>query len=269
MTLASIRARTHELLSVEHRADRTSRWFNGLIGGLIVGNMLATVLESVSSIRQGHEAWFSYFETLSVVAFSIEYVARLWSAAAGFGARVRLMFRPMMLVDLLAILPWYLPRAGVDLRVLRALRLFRVARVMRLGPYVSAQRTLMRMFERCRYELGATLALGILLLLLASSGMYFVEREAQPEAFSSIPAAMWWAVVTLTTVGYGDTYPVTAAGQLLGGVIATLGIGLFALPTAILGASFLEALKEERQHPEPARCPRCGADLSPRSRGGA
>ncbi|MEE9385001.1 MAG: ion transporter [Nannocystaceae bacterium] len=261
MSFVSIRIRTNELLSVEHRGDATSRWFNALLGGLIVLNVVATILESVSWIRQGRESVFAAFETASVAVFSLEYVARLWSAANSWRARLRLALRPMMLVDLLSILPWYLPRTGVDLRVLRALRLLRVVRVLRLGPYAAAQRTLLGMVKRSRYELGVTLSFGVVLVLLAASSMYLVEREAQPDAFSSIPAAMWWAVVTLTTVGYGDVYPVTPVGQAIGAVIATLGIGLFALPTAILGASFLDALRNERETASRGNCPHCGGDL--------
>jgi voltage-gated potassium channel len=170
------------------------------------------------------------------------------------------MLSPFALIDLLAILPFYIPASALDFRSFRAVRLFRVLRIARLGRYSEAMRLTGRVVTSKRAELLSSAFIMAILMLFASSLMYFAERDAQPENFSSIPAAMWWAVATLSTVGYGDIYPLTAAGKLLASVIALLGIGMFALPTGILGAGFVEEIQRRREAPR--CCPKCGVDLT-------
>jgi voltage-gated potassium channel len=167
--------------------------------------------------------------------------------------RVRFVLSPMALVDLLSILPLLIPALGIDLRSARVLRLFRVVRVAKLARYSRTLRLFGHVFRERAPELVVVLALLATLLLLTSSLMYYAENAAQPDVFSSIPATLWWAIATLTTVGYGDVYPVTGLGKLLAGVICVLGIGMFALPTSILGAAFSRQLEEA-----PRRCPHCG-----------
>lgn len=162
----------------------------------------------------------------------------------------------MPLIDLLAIAPFYLPMMGVDLRAFRALRLFRLLRVAKLGRYSMALKLIGHVVRSKREELITTVIFMLLLLLFASSLMYFAERDVQPEVFGSIPESMWWAVTTLTTVGYGDVSPVTPVGKALGSVVAILGVGMFALPTGILGSGFVEAI--ENQKNDSGICPTCG-----------
>lgn len=165
----------------------------------------------------------------------------------------------MALVDLLAVLPFFLQFIGVDLRFVRAFRLMRLFRLAKAARYVTALHLFRAVARSKREELVLTTCVLALLLLVASSSMYFAEHGAQPEEFSSIPATMWWAVATLTTVGYGDVIPVTVFGRFLGSAVAILGIGLFALPTAILGSGFVEEIAKTKQ---PQRCPHCGKELS-------
>ena len=143
---------------------------------------------------------------------------------------------------------------GLDLRFLRVARL--LARIVRLSRYFTGLRTLGRVLHTKRGELFAVISVLLLLLVMTSSLMFFAEHEAQPEEFASIPKAMWWSIITLTTVGYGDVFPVTAAGRLLAGLIAIVGIGLFALPAGILGSGFMEELGKEEN--VPFLCPHCG-----------
>jgi voltage-gated potassium channel len=166
----------------------------------------------------------------------------------------------MALVDLLAILPFYLPKSGMDLRVLRALRLMRVFRVAKVWRYSAALHTLGRVFVTRREQLLATLFTAFLLVVVASTLMYYVEHEAQPDRFSSVPASMWWGIATITTIGYGDMYPVTPWGKVLASVMAVLGIALFALPTAILGTAFLEELQSRNKAADEV-CPHCGKPI--------
>jgi len=165
----------------------------------------------------------------------------------------------MAVVDLLAILPFYLPFLGFDLRVIRVMRLLRILRVAKVGRYYSSLGLIRAVFRDKKEELVLTSFLMAMLLIISASVMYYCENAEQPEAFSSIPASIWWAVATLTTVGYGDIYPVTTVGKACASVIAVLGIGMFALPTGILGAGFVEQIQKKRRPPR--KCPHCGGEL--------
>ena len=257
--------RVYQILEVAAPGDRLSRVFDFFIIALIGLNVLAIMLETVESVHRLSPISFKVFEWVSVLIFSVEYVLRIWSCttnpeyAAPIRGRLRFASRLLPMIDLLAVLPFYLPFVGVDLRFFRAVRLFRLFRVAKLGRYSQALQLFGRVLAAKKAELGVTLFTLFLLLLLASCLMYYAEREAQPEAVSSIPAAMWWGVATLTTVGYGDVCPVTVAGKMVAAVIAVLGIGMFALPTGILGAGFVEELQKRRR---PRRtCPHCGRHL--------
>ncbi|MCU7844679.1 MAG: ion transporter [Candidatus Thiodiazotropha sp. (ex Monitilora ramsayi)] len=231
--------------------------------GLITLNVLAVILDSVEGIYRAYKPWFDTFEVFSVAVFTIEYVLRLWACTSlpayrhPVSGRFRFALTPLALVDLFAILPSLLTWGGIDLRALRVVRLARIARIAKLGHYSKALQLMASVVRRKRHELAISLILMFVMLILASSLMYVVENEHQPEAFSSIPATMWWAVATLTTVGYGDVTPVTGIGKLLGAFIAIFGIGLFALPAGIIAAGFIEE-KEDDSNTYPSHCPHCG-----------
>lgn len=255
------RARIADILEPGDEPGRAARVVNGALLALIAANLVALVLESVESVHREAPAAFRTFERVSLAIFAVEYVLRLWSCtalpryAAAVRGRIRFALTPMAIVDLLAIAPLVLPL--VDLRSVRVIRLFRLFRVAKVARYSRTLRLFARVFHERRTELGTVLFLVASLLLLASSLMYYVEHDAQPDAFSSIPATFWWAVATLTTVGYGDVYPVTELGKLLAGIICLLGIGMIALPTSILGAAFAKELGSEA----PRRCPHCDREL--------
>ncbi len=202
-----------------------------------------------------------------MAVFTAEYALRLWSGPAGgwrgLRGRLRLAARPLLVIDLLAILPAYLTFLGVDLRVLRMARMVRLARLAKLARYSVALRLLGRGLWERREELVVTALVGVFALFVAAALMYYAEHDAQPEVFASIPASFWWAVTTLTTVGYGDAYPVTVAGKVVGALVQVLGVGLFAVPAGLLGGSFLEQVERRRREREPPRCPHCGAALPP------
>lgn len=264
----SVRRQVHELL--EPRAgDRLGRLVDGVILLVIALNVVAFILETVESVHRMAPGFFRRFEIFSVIIFSAEYLLRLWSVtadpryAAPIRGRIRFALTPMAMIDLLAVLPFYLPFVGIDLRVFRAARLFRIFRVAKLGRYSLALQTFGRVLTAKREELVTTLMLLLLLLLFAASLLYFAENRAQPEAFSSIPAAMWWGIATLTTVGYGDVYPITWIGRFLASLIAIAGIGMFALPTGILGAAFVEEI-QNRRRARAVTCPHCGLEFEQR-----
>ncbi len=240
-------------MEVASPGDTASRVFDLFILTLISLNIFMLVFETVNSVYRSCPLCFNYFELFSIVIFTVEYVIRIWCCVenpkfrAPLTGRLKYIISFMGLVDLLAILPFYLPFTGVDSRFLRAVRLFRLVRIFKLTRYSVALSSIQHVLIKRKAELISTLMVLLLLLLVASSMMYFAEKEAQPEAFSSIPMTMWWGIATLTTVGYGDIYPITVIGKMLGAVIAVLGIGMFALPAGIVGASFLEELEERRK----------------------
>ncbi|NRA51391.1 MAG: ion transporter [Phaeodactylibacter sp.] len=255
-----MKKRTYELLNISGEKGDLSWWVDVFLISLILLNALALILETVEPVYQQHQEFFYYFELISVIIFSIEYVLRVWSAnespkySKPFSGNIRYALTPLALIDLLAVLPFYLPLLGFDFRIARTLRLFRLLRLFKISRYTKALHHISKVFQDKKEELGISLTFTTLLLLLASTLMYFAEHEAQPEVFSSIPETMWWGIATLTTVGYGDVYPVTALGKLLGGIIPVIGIGLFALPTGILASGFSEKLSKE----DAEVCPRCG-----------
>ena len=213
------------------------------------------VLETVDSIAESYPSAFLYFEWVVVSVFALEYILRLWSCTADpnyshpLRGRLRFMISPLHLVDLVAVLPafvgLFIP-LGVDSVALRVVRL--LARSTRLGVYAEGIRTLLRVFKAKSNELISVIASLMVILLFGSILMYYAEHPAQPETFSSIPVTAWWGIVTLTTVGYGDMAPVTAMGRLLAGLMAILGIGMFALPAAILASGFVQEMKSKTNH---------------------
>jgi voltage-gated potassium channel len=163
---------------------------------------------------------------------------------------------------LVAILPFYLS-LGLDLRFVRVLRLLRVFRLAKAARYFPALRLFGRVLRDKREEIVVSLAFLAILLIMTSSLIYYVERGAQPEVFGSIPEALWWSVVTVTTVGYGDAYPVTTFGKVLGGMVALLGTGIGAIPAGLLASGFSEALDDEEEDESSIQyCPHCGSELT-------
>lgn len=260
-----MKRRIYEILEVARPGDGASRFFDLALVSLILLNILAVILDSVPAYNARFGDWFHAFEVFSVAVFTVEYLLRLWTStfiprfARPLTGRLRYAATPLAIFDLLAILPFYLAFLPLDLRVLRIFRIARVLRILKLAHYSETLRSLVRVVAGKKEELVLSMTFLVMLLVVASSMMYFAEHEAQPAVFSSIPAAMWWGIATLTTVGYGDAVPVTDIGRLLGAVIAVLGIGMFALPTGILGSGFMEEM--QRRKSGQAVCPHCGKTL--------
>jgi len=262
----SVRDRVFHLLEVEERDRGIEKALNGALAALIILNIAAVMLETVEDLHIAYRWVFAAFEIFSVSVFAAEYLLRLWACTVkpGFAhpvwGRLRYAVSPIALVDLAAILPSIVPGGTVDLRFARAIRLVRLGRALKIARYSQSLHALGRVLRAKRSELAVTGFAALILLVCAASGIYFAEHEAQPRVFSSIPAALWWGVVTLTTVGYGDVFPVTPLGKTLAAVVAILGIGLFALPTGILAGGFAEDLQRQREGSRKP-CPHCGGDL--------
>lgn len=254
------RARAYDVFEVG-AGGRKGLAFDYAIMALIVANVVAVIMETVDPLFVSYQRAFYGFEIVSVAIFTVEYAGRIWVApehpkyAHPVWGRLRFATSPYMVIDLLAIIPFYVAFL-VDLRFLRAIRLLRFLRLLKLTRYSESLQLFFTAVRLKREQFVITSVVGVILLLTASSLMYFVERSAQPEAFASIPAAMWWGVITLTTVGYGDVTPVTPLGKAIGALVAVIGIGLFALPASILASGFIEAAQGET-----VECPHCGNPL--------
>ena len=254
MGYSQIQNRILEILEPAQKGDMASRVCDTLIALLVVFNILAVTLESVSDLSVKYADHFYTFEFFSVIIFSIEYLMRLWASAAKhanedkiFGsARLGYMFSFSGLIDLVSILPFYLQALfpGLDLRVLRTLRLLRI---FKLSNYNTAIEDLFSAVYEERKSFIAALYLFVIAFVLTSSLIYYAENEAQPEKFASIPDAMYWSLITLTTVGYGDVVPVTIWGKVFASIISLVGIGIVAIPTGLISASFVEEIHNAKK----------------------
>ena len=242
----SWRRRCHDILEYSNDADPVSAGVNIGLVVLIVANVLAFAAETIPDLAARYGDAFALFNLVSVIIFTVEYVLRIWSCVEipmlsqvrAYRARLRFAAQPLQLIDLAAILPFYLSFIfGIDLRILRVLRLFRFLKLARYSP---ALYSLGRVIANERRALTGALLVMVALLLFAASGMYFLERRAQPEVFGSIPSAAWWAIATLTTVGYGDVVPVTPFGRLFGALVMLFGLASFALPIGIIATGFAQ-----------------------------
>jgi voltage-gated potassium channel len=245
-----LRRRVQFILDAGHMAGPAGAIFETCLIVLIVANVLAVTLESVPSIRRAAPEFFTAFEAVSVVLFTLEYLARLWSVPddpryAGLSpwkARLRCVLQPLMIVDLLAIAPTYIELIApiIDLRMLR---LFRLLRILKIARYSPALTTFAHVIVSERRALIGTLLLLICVMCFSAEAMYVAEGRVQPRLFGTIPDCMWWAITTLTTVGYGDSVPQTAPGKIVAGITMILGLGLFALPVGIVATGFVHEIR--------------------------
>jgi len=254
--IQNIRKRAFNVLEIGEKGDRLSRIIDILLISLISLNVLSVILETLPSLQNKYQLFFDRFEFFSVCIFSIEYFARAWSAVESsdkdythpFWGRLRYMLTPMALIDLIVILPFYLGMfLPLDLRFMRVLRLLRVFKLTR---YSSSMSLLLQVLADEAKSIGAALFILFIMIIMASSLIYLAEHEAQPEAFNSIPASMWWSVITMTSIGYGDVIPITVVGKVLASIIGVISIGIVALPAGLLASGFSEALRQRRAHYE-------------------
>ena len=263
-----LKKRIYDIIQPNSGNDKASAIFDWIIISLIVTNVLLVVLDTFSGIPSDIKNIFGHIELISVLIFTGEYLLRLWTAdhlypaSSSVKARVNYILSFLAIVDLLAILPFYLPFIfPIDLRVLRMVRLLRLLRLLKVNRYTSSLSTVGNVVKRKASQLIASMFVVIILMVMASILMYSIEFDAQPEVFQNAFSGFWWAIATMTTVGYGDIYPITIAGKALGAVIALLGIGLVAVPTGIISAGFMENITHESQQEEKHFCPYCGKHI--------
>ena len=269
MTKNALKQRVFDVISKAEEGDRASRAFDLTVMALILLSVAMIVLESFADLAARFGTLFSVCEAIIAAVFTAEYALRIWTADLLYPGeehpRRKYVLSPMALVDLLAIAPFYLPMLGIRfLRTLRLLRLFRLLRVFKLHRYFDALQIVVDVLRSSASQLIISIFLCLFVMLFSAIVMYTVENPVQPEQFPNVIASLWWAICTLTTVGYGDVYPVTAVGRLFASVISLVGIGIIAIPTGIIAAGFSTAINERgRRRDEDARlyCPYCGRRL--------
>ena len=242
-----------QILERGSKDDRTSMLVDRLLGLLIILNIIAISLESIESLSQAFATEFFIFEMVSVTFFGIEYLLRIWASKAnetskyksGSARRLQYIFSFTGLIDLLAILPSVLPLfiGDMDLRWLRAMRL---VRLFKISHYSSALEDLLTAVKSELSSFGAAMYLLLIALFMSSAVMYLVENEAQPDKFSSIPETMWWSLITLTTVGYGDVSPITPVGRIVGAITALMGVCVVAMLTGIVASAFSNQIAQRK-----------------------
>lgn len=248
-----MRKRIFSLLDAGHSEEPLARFVDLFLISLISLNVAAVIFESMPGTYGQYAPYFDAFEIFSVSFFTIEYVLRVWSSVESknprykspIKGRLRFMLSPLTLIDLIVILPFYLSSfVGADLRMLRALRLLRAFRLTR---YANSMNLLLQVLRDEGPIISAALFVLLMMITVAASVTYLAEHDTQPEAFASIPHALWWAVVTMTTIGYGDVVPQTLIGRLCASVIGIISVGMVALPAGILASGFNEALHQRRK----------------------
>jgi voltage-gated potassium channel len=259
----SIKSRVCNVLELADPGDRTAEAVNFFLMMLVVLNVIAVVLETVENVYRAYFSVFHALGDLSIIVFSAEYLLRVWSCDANEKyrsplGRLRFMLMPLVLIDLMVILPIYLSYVFPDHRFLRSLRLLWTFRLLKLSRYSKSLRTILDVLRSQDKELAVSFTAIIFFLVLSSTVVYFLEHDAQPQNFPNIPATMWWAILTMTTIGE-SVYPVTTLGKIIGGLIIILGVATFALSTAILTSGFVEELDKIRVEEEEIKmCPHCG-----------
>ena len=259
-----IKQRIYEIIEKSKDGDKAGLVFNYFIMALICLSLIAVIISSIDSIQNLYSKQLLWFEYFSISIFTVEYIFRIWTASYKYKNSklpfFRYIFSFMGIIDLLAILPSYLPFViNIDLRYLRILRLFRLLRILKLNRYNNSLDLLGRVLKNEKDKLIMTMFIMFILLLFASSTMYYLENQVQPDKFTDILSTLWWAVATLTTIGYGDVYPITPLGKILGGIIAILGIGVIALPSGIISSGLIQEVSRSKSNKK--TCPHCGKEI--------
>lgn len=225
---------------VEINDNKLSRYFSLFIQVLILVSVVTFSIETIPNLKPPTRALLQAIELFSVIIFSLEYILRIYVA----DSKPKFVFSFFGIIDLLAILPFYLS-FGVDLRSLRALRFLRLFRILKLVRYNKAMNHFTRAIKSAKEEIFLFIFITLILIYFSAVGIYYFENEAQPQHFSSIFDSLWWAIITLTTVGYGDVYPITAGGKVFTFIILMIGLGIVAIPTGIISSALTKSIDKK------------------------
>lgn len=231
----------HSLRKIINESNSTkARAFDIFIQIMILISIITFSLETVPGLSESYSSTFHILEIISVSIFTAEYILRVVIAQN----KTKFIFSFFGIVDLLAILPFYLT-IGIDLRTIRILRFLRIFRIFEMTKYHAATERITTALRLAREELILFLLMSGTLIYVSAVGIYYFENEAQPESFSSIFHSLWWAVITLTTVGYGDVYPITLGGRMFTFLILIIGVGIISIPAGLIAAALSQARRVE------------------------
>lgn len=226
---------------VEINDNKKSRYFSFFIQGLILLSVITFSIETIPNLKPRTKVILQVVEWFSVIVFTLEYLLRIYVA----DSKLKFVFSFFGIIDLLAILPFYLS-FGVDLRSLRALRFLRLFRILKLVRYNRAMNHFTTAIKSAKEEIFLFIFITLILIYFSAVGIYYFENQAQPEHFSSIFDSLWWAIITLTTVGYGDVYPITVGGKVFTFFILMIGLGIVAIPTGIISSALTKSVDKEK-----------------------
>lgn len=249
----TFRQKIHALIFPSEYGGNLHSFFDTFIAIWVVISVVAVVLESVMNIHYILDLEFIILDAIAVGIFTLEYFMRIYCCVEdpryqrAIAGRFKQIREPSSLIDLMAIVPFFLEVFLHHLFDLRFLRVFRLLRLLKLTRYTGATKTLTKVIAREWPVLAASAFVMMLLVVLTASLGYLFEHEAQPEKFENIPQSIYWAVITLASVGYGDISPVTPMGRVMTIILALLGIGIFAIPAALLSSAFSDQLRIERE----------------------
>lgn len=262
-----------ELIQPTDRSNIGSLIFDIFIMTLITFSVLSVFIATFP-ISSEFSDFLNNVENFSLIVFSAEYLLRVWTADLLYPGKGKIRSRlayitsTMAVIDLIAILPFFLPMfLPFNLLSLRAFKLLRILRIFKLSRYLDALSAIIKVFRKKLHEMVASMIVVFILLIIVSLLIYYVEHDAQPDKFANAFSGLWWAVATLTTVGYGDIYPITVPGRILGAIIAIMGIGMVAIPAGILSSGFVEIIeqpepqKNDQKEEKKTYCPHCGKKL--------
>ena len=237
-----------------------SRWrkeglspLNRLSVFLIVLSVILQIIQTEKPLWEAHKETFILTDWILVLFFVIEFLLRVWangldSKYAGFWGKLRFLRQPIVLIDLLTILPFFITFGGSNILWVRAFRALRIFSLAKFDRFTIAFTLLFNSIMERSFELGVTVIFSLMAMIVSATSLYLIESDIQPEAFGSVPRALWWSMSALTTTGYGDVYPITALGKIVASVTAITGIALVAMPTGILAASFSQAFQKRKFH---------------------
>ncbi|MGV8110190.1 potassium channel family protein [Methanospirillum sp.] len=255
------------LMNGDRKEIPAARWFSSSMFLIISLNVIDIIIKTIPNLPEEYFRTLTLINHVSVLLFIIEYLFRLWVSPLNSHysslakAKIAYILTPLAIIDLFALIPYsipiFFPHLGEYNRIFLLLQLFILLKLIR---YSHSLQLFARVFRKKRHQIGMVVYLVIFLLIVSSFLMYYIEHAAQPDKFSSIPATMWWSVITLSTVGYGDMIPITPLGRVLGSIVALLGIGIFALPAGILASGFVEEFKSDTQ--QTIICPVCNHEFN-------
>ncbi len=258
-----MKEKMYRIIEKGSHGKKGNLFFDYLIMSLILLSIISIILESITEVSFKYGSILRIFNTFSIIIFSIEYLIRAYvsklthPSSSNSKSFLKFVISPYAIIDLLAILPFYLPLLfKLDLRFLRVLRLTRFFRILKVNRYNNSLNLIWSVIKEKKPELLITGFVAFIILIIASFLMYHIEGQHQPEKFPNILESFWWAIATLTTVGYGDVYPVSGFGKIISGIIALLGIGLVALPTGLISAGFMNKIEDKEK-----KCPHCNKNI--------